>query len=170
MILFKIAPNGLIWEKRLAIHHRWLFTIELMKHWVPSNVAVKFKYRSTSVTNMLTELSIRRSGCFAIFMGWMLLMVLIHAVPLVSISHNVLLSTCTSLVKTSPTTNTFLQLLFGDLLLSEVLQRFFLRGIFQLPNWLRLVLHCIFRHLVTVRPLCSLSLSKCSPSFLRGSL
>ena len=107
MILFKIAPNGLIWEKRLAIHHRWLFPIELMEHWVP-NVTIKLEHRAASVTNMLTELSIRRGGCFAIFMGWMLLMIVIHAVPLVSISGNVLLYRGTSLVMSIPTTNTLL--------------------------------------------------------------
>jgi len=84
----------------------------------------------------------------------MLLMVLIHAVPLVSISCYVVISIgSTSLVKARPTNNALFQSLFGPLLQAQVLQRFFLRGIFRLPYCLCLALHCIFRRLVTVRAL-----------------
>ena len=93
-----------------------------MKDRVPSSVPVKLQSGTACITDMLTELSIRGCGCFAILMSRGLLMVMIHALSSVSIPLSVMI---TSLVKAYTAAYAFSHASFGALKWVLVLQRLF---------------------------------------------
>ena len=77
-----------------------------MNNCIPTHVGIQFKNWTAGVAEMLTKMGFGGCRSFSILVSWRFLMVLIHAVPLVTVPYSVLLNWYnTSLVKTYPSTN-----------------------------------------------------------------